>query len=167
MSTTDPGTATAAAMPRKRSVDETDIGSAADAAPAQSSPETLRSKRSKREGIQRRFLEWVRKFSGISGLENVDLRISDVPGAGFGVYARETLGPGALVIRVPHRSVLNATKALQSTVGKVAREIDPNCTDEFVLVLWVAVGRCDPRHPFFAYLTSLQVSPRPCLICPV
>ena len=103
-----------------------------------------------------RFHEWLLKESGIEGLDNLELRHSDVPGAGIGIYARKPLAPGTAVIRVPYSCVLSAEKALASPVGRAARKVAPTCTDEFVLTLWVAVGRSDPEHPFHIYLASLQ-----------
>ncbi len=107
-----------------------------------------------------RFLDWVERKSGIAGLDNVALFRSREPGAGCGVYARDrALPPGAdSVIRVPISAVLTAGKALASPVGRAAREVEPLCTDEFVLTLWVAAGRSDSAHPFHEYLASLQAS---------
>jgi hypothetical protein len=38
-------------------------------------------------------------------------------------------------------------------------ENDPTATDEFVLLLWMAVGRNDANHPFHPYLASLPQLP--------
>lgn len=124
--------------------------------PAGEAPAAKRARVPPKENPAARFHEWLLKESDIEGLDNLELRHSDVPGAGIGIYARKPMGPGTAVIRVPYSCVLSAEKALASPVGRAARKVAPTCTDEFVLTLWVAVGRSDPAHPFHIYLASLQ-----------
>ena len=102
------------------------------------------------------FHEWL-VSEGVIGLNNVDLRSSNLPGAGCGVFAKKDLAPEEEVFRIPSKLVLTADKALESPLGKLARAVAPLCTAEFVLTLWVAVGRADTTHPFHTYLVTLPV----------
>ena len=59
------------------------------------------------------------------------------------------------IARIPVECCVTATAALTRPVGRAAREILPDCADEFVLVLDAATGRRDATHPQHAYLASL------------
>ena len=105
-------------------------------------------------GRYQALLEWL-TVSGATGLSNLEFRESEKSGGGTGVFAKRRIRPGGCVAWIPQSCVLTAAKALSSAVGQTCRKLLPNCTDEFVLVLWMALGRGDPSHPFHAYLGSL------------
>eukprot|EP00750_Incisomonas_marina_P013855 INCI17555.8.p1 GENE.INCI17555.8~~INCI17555.8.p1 ORF type:complete len:607 (+),score=109.38 INCI17555.8:22-1842(+) len=46
------------------------------------------------------------------------------------------------------------------------KQVLPDCTDEFVMLLWMALGRMDSSHPFHTYLRSLPSSPQSMVLCP-
>ena len=103
------------------------------------------------------LLRWLQE-SGAEGLEALEFRASSLANGGLGVFVgkdRQTLKPGDLIARIPQSCVLTADKALASDVGRACVGANPECTDEFVLIIWIAVGRLDENHPFHAYLSSL------------
>jgi hypothetical protein len=79
-------------------------------------------------------------------------------GGGIGLFTKKRLLPGEKVATIPQSCVLTGTKALRTEFGRSVVEILRNeveATDEFILLLWMAVGRNDPKHPFHPYLASL------------
>ena len=103
------------------------------------------------------LLIWLEK-QGAEGLSTLEFRPSTKVGGGMGAFTTQDIQPGSAIARLPQTCVLTATKALRSQLGqqiKKAVENDPTATDEFVLLLWMAVGRNDANHPFHPYLASL------------
>ena len=60
----------------------------------------------------------------------------------------------------PHHTHL--PKATASAVGRAAAAtFGERCTDEFALLMYMAMGRRDTSHPFYPYLASLPKEVRP------
>ena len=112
------------------------------------------------------MLTWLEQC-GAEGLENV--RVQETSYGGLGVFmATETpaINPSPaparsppqrpiVLARVPARCCVTAEGALARDVGRAARNVLPECADEFVLCLDVAAGRRDAAHPQHPYLASL------------
>ena len=97
------------------------------------------------------MLTWLRA-AGAEGLDNVEVKQTAYGGLGVFLAAHvET----TTIARIPVECCVTATAALTRPVGRAAREILPDCADEFVLVLDAATGRRDATHPQHAYLASL------------
>ena len=97
------------------------------------------------------MLAWLRA-AGTEGLDNVEVKQTAYGGLGVFLAAHvET----TTIARIPVECCVTATAALTRPVGRAAREILPDCADEFVLVLDAATGRRDATHPQHAYLASL------------
>ena len=57
---------------------------------------------------------------------------------------------------IPQACVLSVGKAAASAVGRAAAvTFGERCTDEFALLMYMAMGRRDASHPFYPYLASL------------
>ena len=104
------------------------------------------------------LLRWLRD-EGAEGLENLEFRESSIACGGLGAFARKPIAPNGLIAKIPQKCVLNSDKALASDIGRACVAANPNCTDEFVLILWLAIGRVDPSHPFHIYISSLPPEP--------
>ena len=97
------------------------------------------------------MLTWLRA-AGAQGLDNVAVKRTAYGGLGIFLAAPvETTS----IARIPVECCVTAAAALTRPVGRAAREILPDCADEFVLVLDAATGRRDQSHPQHAYLASL------------
>jgi hypothetical protein len=100
---------------------------------------------------------WFRKV-GATGWDALEFKASNVSGGGgLGAFSRQGYPAHSDMAFLPHRAILTADKALATPLGVACRQVCPQCTDEFVLCLWMAEGRssADPLHPFHAYLASL------------
>ena len=97
------------------------------------------------------MLTWLRA-AGAEGLDNVAVRQTAY--GGLGVFLAAPVETTSIA-RIPVECCVTATAALTRPVGQAAREILPDCADEFVLVLDAATGRRDATHPQHAYLASL------------
>ena len=97
------------------------------------------------------MLAWFRA-AGAQGLDNVEVKQTAYGGLGVFVAAPVETTP---IARIPVECCVTATAALTRPVGRAAREVLPDCADEFVLVLDAATGRRDATHPQYAYLASL------------
>ena len=120
------------------------------------SPDDVHPTSSNIDGV----LQWLSD----QGSKNTTLqfRSSKKYAGGMGVFTTTEIKPGKLIASIPQRCVLTATKALRSSFGQqcsAAIQDNPAGTDEFVLLLWMALGRKDTQHPFHAYLTSLPQTP--------
>ena len=99
----------------------------------------------------RAMLTWLRA-AGAEGLDNV--QVKQTAYGGLGVFLAAPVETTSIA-RIPVECCVTATAALTRPVGRAAREILPDCADEFVLVLDAATGRRDASHPQHAYLASL------------
>ena len=99
----------------------------------------------------RAMLAWLRA-AGAQGLDNVEVKQTAY--GGLGVFLAAPVETTSIA-RIPVECCVTATAALTRPVGQAAREILPDCADEFVLVLDAATGRRDATHPQHAYLASL------------
>ena len=99
----------------------------------------------------RDMLTWLRA-AGAQGLDNVEVKQTAY--GGLGVFLAAPVETTSIA-RIPVKCCVTATAALTRPVGQAAREILPDCADEFVLVLDAATGRRDASHPQHAYLASL------------
>ena len=99
----------------------------------------------------RAMLTWLRA-AGAEGLDNVEVKRTAY--GGLGVFLAAPVETTSIA-RIPVECCVTATAALTRPVGQAAREILPDCADEFVLVLDAATGRRDATHPQHAYLASL------------
>ena len=111
--------------------------------------------------LHHNLLEWLQK-QGTTGLSTLEFRPSKKVGGGIGTFTTQDIQPGSSIARLPQTCVLTATKALRSTFGQAcsaAIENDSTGTDEFILLLWMAIGRKDSTHPFHPYLASLPQLP--------
>ena len=99
----------------------------------------------------RAMLTWLRA-AGAEGLDNVEVKQTAY--GGLGVFLAAPVETTSIA-RIPVECCVTATAALTRPVGQAAREILPDCADEFVLVLDAATGRSDATHPQHAYLASL------------
>ena len=99
----------------------------------------------------RAMLTWLRA-AGAEGLDNV--AVKETAYGGLGVFLAAPVETTSIA-RIPVECCVTATAALTRPVGQAAREILPDCADEFVLVLDAATGRRDATHPQHAYLASL------------
>ena len=99
----------------------------------------------------RAMLAWLRA-AGAQGLDNVEVKQTAY--GGLGVFLAAPVETTSIA-RIPVECCVTATAALARPVGRAAREILPDCADEFVLVLDAATGRRDATHPQHAYLASL------------
>ena len=97
------------------------------------------------------MLTWLRA-AGAEGLDNVEVKQTAY--GGLGVFLAAPVETTSIA-RIPVECCVTATAALTRPVGRAAREILPDCADEFVLVLDAATGRRDATHPQHAYLASL------------
>ena len=97
------------------------------------------------------MLTWLRA-AGAQGLDNVEVK--ETAYGGLGVFLAAPIET-TTIARVPVECCVTATAALTRPVGRAAREVIPDCADEFVLVLDAATGRRDATHPQHAYLASL------------
>ena len=97
------------------------------------------------------MLAWLRA-AGTEGLDNVEVKQTAY--GGLGVFLAAPVETTSIA-RIPVECCVTATAALTRPVGRAAREILPDCADEFVLVLDAATGRRDATHPQHAYLASL------------
>ena len=97
------------------------------------------------------MLAWLRA-AGAKGLDNVEVKQTAY--GGLGVFLAAPIET-TTIARVPVECCVTASAALTRPVGQAAREILPDCADEFVLVLDAATGRRDATHPQHAYLASL------------
>ena len=97
------------------------------------------------------MLTWLRA-AGAEGLDNVEVKRTAY--GGLGVFLAAPVET-TTVARIPVECCVTAAAALTRPVGRAAREILPDCADEFVLVLDAATGRRDATHPQHAYLASL------------
>ena len=97
------------------------------------------------------MLAWLRA-AGAQGLDNVEVKQTAY--GGLGVFLAAPVET-TTIARIPVECCVTATAALTRPVGQAAREILPDCADEFVLVLDAATGRRDATHPQHAYLASL------------
>ena len=103
------------------------------------------------------LLTWLTK-AGTTGLSTLEFRSSVKVGGGIGTFTTIPILAGSSIAQIPQRCVLSATKAINSPFGqqcKAALQQDSRGTDEFILLLWMAVGRKDSNHPFHCYLQSL------------
>ena len=97
------------------------------------------------------MLAWLRA-AGAQGLDNVEVKQTAY--GGLGVFLAAPVETTSIA-RIPVECCVTATAALTRPVGRAAREVLPDCADEFVLVLDAATGRRDATHPQHAYLASL------------
>ena len=97
------------------------------------------------------MLTWLRA-AGAEGLDNIEVKQTAY--GGLGVFLAAPVETTSIA-RIPVECCVTATAALTRPVGRAAREILPDCADEFVLVLDAATGRSDATHPQHAYLASL------------
>ena len=97
------------------------------------------------------MLTWLRA-AGAQGLDNVEVKQTAY--GGLGVFLAAPVETTSIA-RIPVECCVTATAALTRPVGCAAREVLPDCADEFVLVLDAATGRSDATHPQHAYLASL------------
>ncbi len=97
------------------------------------------------------MLTWLRA-AGAEGLDNVEVK--ETAYGGLGVFLAAPVETTSIA-RIPVECCVTATAALTRPVGCAAREVLPDCADEFVLVLDAATGRSDATHPQHAYLASL------------
>ena len=97
------------------------------------------------------MLAWLRA-AGAEGLDNVEVK--ETAYGGLGVFLAAPVDATSIA-RIPVECCVTATAALTRPVGRAAREVLPDCADEFVLVLDAATGRRDATHPQHAYLASL------------
>ena len=97
------------------------------------------------------MLTWLRA-AGAEGLDNVEVK--ETAYGGLGVFLAAPVETTSIA-RIPVECCVTAAAALTRPVGRAAREILPDCADEFVLVLDAATGRRDQSHPQHAYLASL------------
>ena len=97
------------------------------------------------------MLTWLRA-AGAEGLDNVEVKQTAY--GGLGVFLAAPVETTSIA-RIPVECCVTATAALTRPVGCAAREVLPDCADEFVLVLDAATGRSDATHPQHAYLASL------------
>jgi len=97
------------------------------------------------------MLTWLRA-AGAQGLDNVEVKQTAY--GGLGVFLAAPVAT-TTIARIPVECCVTATAALTRPVGRAAREVLPDCADEFVLVLDAATGRSDATHPQHAYLASL------------
>ncbi len=97
------------------------------------------------------MLTWLRA-AGAEGLDNV--AVKETAYGGLGVFLAAPVET-TTIARIPVECCVTATAALTRPVGCAAREVLPDCADEFVLVLDAATGRRDATHPQHAYLASL------------
>ena len=106
------------------------------------------------------LLSWLDSFG--STHPYLSFRPSLKVGGGIGVFTTQAIKPGGVIANIPQQCVLSATKALRSEFGQacsLAIQDDPTGTDEFVMLLWMAIGRKDTTHSFHAYLQSLPQTP--------
>ena len=96
------------------------------------------------------MLTWLRA-AGAQGLDNVEVK--ETAYGGLGVFLAAPVETTSIA-SVPVECCVTATAALTRPVGRAAREILPDCADEFVLVLDAATGRRDATHPQHAYLSG-------------
>ena len=99
----------------------------------------------------RAMLTWLRA-AGAQGLDNVEVKQTAY--GGLGVFLAAPVETTSIA-RIPVECCVTAAAALTRPVGRAAREVLPDCADEFVLVLDAATGRRDATHPQHAYLASL------------
>ena len=99
----------------------------------------------------RAMLAWLRA-AGAQGLDNVEVKQTAY--GGLGVFLAAPVETTSIA-RIPVECCVTATAALTRPVGQAARDVLPDCADEFVLVLDAATGRRDATHPQHAYLASL------------
>ena len=99
----------------------------------------------------RAMLTWLRA-AGAEGLDNVEVK--ETAYGGLGVFLAAPVETTSIA-RIPVECCVTAAAALTRPVGQAAREVLPDCADEFVLVLDAATGRRDATHPQHAYLASL------------
>ena len=97
------------------------------------------------------MLTWLR-VAGAEGLDNVEVKRTAY--GGWSVFLAAPVATTSIA-RIPVECCVTATAALARPVGRAAREVLPDCADEFVLVLDAATGRRDATHPQHAYLASL------------
>ena len=109
------------------------------------------------ESQVRAVMNWLRS-QGAVGFEKLRITDSTESGGGLGVFATEKVGPNGVVVRIPQECVVTVAAAWASEVGRQCADI-PNATDEFVMALWLAIGRIQPEHPYHVYLTSLPSDP--------
>ena len=99
----------------------------------------------------RAMLAWLRA-AGAEGLDNV--AVKETAYGGLGVFLGAPVETTSIA-RIPVECCVTAAAALTRPGGRAAREVLPDCADEFVLVLDAATGRRDATHPQHAYLASL------------
>jgi len=96
---------------------------------------------------------------GCVSVSGVEIRASTEAGSGLGMFARAAIEPRGVIARLPQRCVLTAQKAKVSELGRAVLAQPPGgaprCSDELLLLTWMAIGRRDGAHPFHAYLASL------------
>ena len=97
------------------------------------------------------MLAWLRA-AGAEGLDNVEVK--ETAYGGLGVFLAAPVETTSIA-RIPVECCVTAAAAVTRPVGQAAREVLPDCADEFVLVLDAATGRRDATHPQHAYLASL------------
>ena len=98
-----------------------------------------------------------RKLRGVS---NLRIGPSSLVGGGSALHTIGAIGGDGgghnVIAEIPQACVLSAAKAAKSSFGRaVASTHGLDCTDEFCMWMWMAIGRRDPAHPFHAYLASL------------
>ena len=90
----------------------------------------------------RAMLTWLRA-AGAEGLDNVEVK--ETAYGGLGVFLAAPVE--TTIARIPVECCVTAAAALTRPGGRAAREVLPDCADEFVLVLDAATGRRDATHP--------------------
>jgi hypothetical protein len=86
------------------------------------------------------LLSWLSKNG--SKHSNLEFRASEKLGGGMGVFTNKEIKPGGLIASISQDCVLTATKALRSPFGQLCSQAiqdDPTGSDEFVLLLWMAM----------------------------
>ena len=95
-------------------------------------------------------------------LHHYECKSSLEVGGGIGLFTKVPLSVGSKVATIPQSCVLTTTKALKTQFGQAIQQAiskHPQKSDEFILLMWMAIGRKDVSHPFHPYLASLPQEP--------